>query len=176
MSTRKIKEFFEPGLLVVTGMGAFAVLMGSILGYNLFLKPYLQAKASYSWQPVQATVLYSQEKEGRSGGKHPHTIYYLDLGYQYQWQDKSYNGKRYCFGNAPTGFEMHRIIRQMKQGTGINCFVDPDNPAESVVSRAIELSAVGIGLCITFILIGLSLIFFPARSFLRGTWKCEPEE
>jgi hypothetical protein len=62
-------------------MGAFAVLMWSILGYNLFLKPYLQAKASCSWHPVQATVLYSQEKEGRSGGKkHPHTIYYLDLG------------------------------------------------------------------------------------------------
>ena len=174
MSTRKIKEFFEPGLLIVIGMGAFAVFMGSMLGYNLFLKPYLQVQASYTWQPAKAKVLYCQSREGRSGGKNSHTQYYLKIGYQYQWNNKSYTGKRYCFGGAPTGFEMHRIIRQMKQGTNINCFVNPNNPAESVISRAIELSAVGIGLCSTFILIGLALIFFPARSFLRGTWKCEP--
>ena len=184
MKNQKIKEFFEPGLLIVIGMGAFAVFMGSMLGYNFFLKPYLQVRESYNWHPVQATVLYSNiisefetsPPDSRGGGWSGRTKNYLNLCYQYQWQSKIYTGKRYCFGKAPSGFEMHRLIRQMPQGTQINCFVDPDNPAESVVSRAIEFSAVGAGLCMTFILIGIAIIFFAVRSFLRGTWKCETED
>ena len=175
MTTPKLKEFFQPGLLIVLGMGAFAVFMGSYLGYNMFLKPYLQARESYSWQPVRATVLYSKDAQYFST-QHKQTRYRLELAYQYQWQEKSYTGKRYCFGKAPTGFEMHRLIRKMKQGTQITCFVDPDTPGKSVVSRAIKLSAAGIGLCVTFILIGLAIIFFAMRSFLRGTWKCEIED
>ncbi len=177
MIKQKIKEFFNPGLLIVLGMGAFAVFMGSCLGYNLFLKPYLQVQNSRSWQLVRAAMLFSRDEDYFSF-QDKQTKHRLDIGYQYQWQGKSYTGKRYCFWKAPSGAEMHCLIRKFRPGTEINCFVDPDNPGESVISREIPLSTVGIGLGLTgaFVLIGLAIIFFSLRSFLRGTWKCETED
>ena len=172
----KIKELFRWGpVWLLIAFGLFAVFMGSYPMYNMCLKPYFSLLKSDSWQPVKAVVI--------SGEVNAHThiskgasrrSYSIDFCYEYEWKDTKYRGNRYWFwGRKSSAAKFHRVVRNNPPGTQITCFVNPENPAESVISRESYIQTGAVILFSIFITSGLFILFFTVWAFCRGTLKNE---
>ena len=89
----------------------------------------------------------------------------LDISYRYTYLNKPYVGNRYDWFRTQYyttnfgGNDMLRVVRQHPVGKAITCLVDPENPAESVVSLEICYDRLFFGLLpLFFLLIGCILI------------------
>lgn len=90
----------------------------------------------------------------------------LDISYRYTYLNKPYVGNRYDWFRTQYyttnfgGNDMLRVVRQHPVGKAITCLVDPENPAESVVSREICYDRLFFGLLpLFFLLLGGTLLF-----------------
>ena len=71
----------------------------------------------------------------------------IDISVQYEWQGRRYNCDRYDFfrSEEPTGIgidEMRRIVREHPVGRQCECLVNPENPAEAVMSSDVPIGQV----------------------------------
>ena len=131
---------------VFTGLGLFFWL-------DFGLIPLIQVVRSRSWAAVPAVVTESfAEPHGRGGRVCVH--------YEYVRKNRKLQGTRYDFfhsrGSCGGGSEREKIIESHPAGKRIECLVDPDDPAESVVSRSVPWCAwTGILLPLIFVVIGI---------------------
>ena len=153
------------GVLFIIGI-LFLLLPGGVFMLMTGL-PLMRAAESRHWIAVPATVTESQLYSTR--GSKGRRICMIDISVQYEWQGRRYNCDRYDFfrSEEPTGIgieEMRRIVREHPVGRQCECLVNPDNPAESVMSSdvpvgqvllrsifALLCEAIGIGLLIAVV-------------------------
>ncbi|MBR4666308.1 MAG: DUF3592 domain-containing protein [Lentisphaeria bacterium] len=112
--------------LVFTGMGSFFLLEFSLI-------PLCQVVRIRSWTVTPAVVTESFAEPYGRGGR-------LCIHYEYVWGDRKRQGNRYDFFHSrfdEGGSEREKLIESHPAGKRIECLVNPDNPAESVVSRSI---------------------------------------
>ena len=159
------------GVLFIIGV-LFLLLPGG--GFMLMTGlPLMRAAESRHWIAVPATVTESQLYSTR--GSKGRRICRIDISAQYEWQGRRYSCDRYDFfrSEEPTGIgigEMRRIVREHPVGRHCECLVNPENPAEAVMSSDVPVGQVL--LCSIFALlceaIGIGLLIAVARSRKKG--------
>ena len=114
----------------------FAVVGGGILWF-LFMKPMMKIAAARSWTPVPCTVVESRvdESSGDDGSTYRPLI---NASYAYGGGEHKapydFSGNVYSGGYDGKA----RIVARYPVGARTTCYVNPENPAEAVISR--ELS------------------------------------
>lgn len=101
--------------------------------------------AQSSWTERPCTIVRAELKAQHGEG----TTYKVEAEYQYEFNDQPFTGDRVWFGAGSdniSGFHenAHRELEQcQKQGRPFRCFVDPNDPASSVLYRDVRFEMVG---------------------------------
>ena len=96
----------------------------------------------------------------------------VHMCYEYLWQNQKLEGDKYdfflahhyCGSNRAVG----QIVESFRSGKRIECLVNPENPSEAVVTRAIPWVAWG-GILVPSILILAGI--YHVQSSVRGFFK-----
>lgn len=137
--------------------------IGCIFLWMIALSPFMQILAARSWEATPCTITKS-EVQGNETFK-------IVIEYDYEFQGVAFHGERYDFFSMSTNgrASKERIIARYKEGTRSTCYVDPNFPSESVISRA-PSSMLWWGLFpLPFISVGLGgywFVFFGQRKLL----------
>jgi len=152
--------------LLMCFIGVATVTVGIVTGYLLVFKPVKQIKQSQDWIKAPCTIKSVHRERTHKGS-------YIVVSYTYEFEGQTYESDRYGFsGNA----DDHKDFRRPAPGTESICFVNPDNPAETVITREyaktfyinILLPSWFLVLGITFTLVpGLSLIIYYKKQKMR---------
>ena len=168
VTTPRVKKLLIPIGLVLFGCPFMTV--GSI-GLLQHVRERSEAKA---YVPVPAKVLYSGMYSFRSGGRHPHTVYSVRVGYEYAVDGKKYEGDRLAISQVSSNnYDHHRhLANKYKKGDAVTAYVSPDDPRKSVLEKSSGLGDIGamafMGL---FGVVGFAIIvagLWMTLSFLRG--------
>lgn len=113
------------------------------------------------WQPTEATIVSNEVVTSKSGdSKHR-----LAIRYQFEWDGETHTSDQ--FGRKPTEdanvSNLERLVTQYPAGAHVTCYVNPDNPAESVIRRGRYLRLLGTLFSVPFIAIGLGCIYLGVR-------------
>ena len=169
----RVKKLLLPIGLVLFGCPFLTV--GS-LGLTRHVSEWSEAKA---YVPVPAKVLYSGMYSSRAGGRHPHTVYGVRVGYEYNVDGKKYEGDRLAISQVSTNnYDHHRhLANKYKKGDAVTAYVSPDDPRKSVLEKSGGLGDIGamafMGL---FGVVGFALMvggLLTMFSLLRGS-NCAP--
>ena len=114
---------------------ALFLAAGIALLIALLLLPLYRSYVARSWKEVPCTILSSGvQSKGDGGGG---TTFQIAITYSYVVNGREYTGKRYDF--FPVGTCGYRtkaeVVRQYGIGTRRYCLVNPDNPAQAVLTR-----------------------------------------
>lgn len=133
--------------VVFTGLGLLFLL-------DFGLIPLAQVVRSRSWTAVPAVVTESFAEPYGRGGR-------VCIRFEYVWENRKLQGKYYDFflsrRSYGGGSAREEVIKSHPVGKRIECLVNPDDPAESVVSRAIPWCAWSGMLPLVFVAIGISV-------------------
>jgi hypothetical protein len=157
------------------------MILGPFLGFFGIYhgREAVQAVWARSWQPVPCVIRHCTVDSGTvQVGVKEHrrqdTEYRLTLSYGYTLAGQSYPGWRYRFSplHDSTFAEgaLQAVCRQYAAGSGHTCFVDPADPAESVLVREASGGAwLALGAALSYLL----LLLVPARVYrwVRGLWS-----
>lgn len=142
--------------LIVTAMGmlALALLIGPVL---------LGAVRSRNWV-ARPCVIVASQVDVHSSNKG--STYRVKARYRYEWDDREYAGDRYNWSTAYTAGRSGKqeIVDRLRPGTETTCFLNPANPAESVLNRGLGWDAAFGLIPLVFVIIGLAILFFAFRS------------
>lgn len=118
---------------------------------------YLHATTA-NWQQVPAQVMSWDLKHVRSGKS---TQTKLIIQYRYQFNGQTYQGDRPDFSMGADNFSGVRRSRQISdiQANQLKVFVDPQNPAESVMDRSLPIQQVAFVIFFLFFPCGLGTAF-----------------
>ena len=135
----------------------FAVVftgLGLLFWLDFGLIPLAQVVRSRSWTAVPAGVTESFAEPYGRGGR-------VCIRFEYVWENRKRQGKYYDFflsrRSYGGGSAREEVIKSHPVGKRIECLVNPDDPAESVVSRAIPWCAWSGMLPLVFVAIGISV-------------------
>ena len=139
VTTPRVKKLLIPIGLVLFGCPFMTV--GSI-GFVQHVRERSEAKA---YVPVPAKVLYSGMYSFRSGGRHPHTVYSVRVGYEYAVDGKKYEGDRLAISQVSSNnYDHHRhLANKYKKGDAVTAYVSPDDPRKSVLEKSSGLGDIG---------------------------------
>ena len=158
--------------------GLLFVTLGGILCYYFLYRPISLVAKSASWSPNAAVVTSSKVDRNIS---HAQKTYSIHIDYQYNYQGKTYRGDRYDFFRSKNIYTSEKdtieaIVLHHPVGTKITCLVNPENPAESVISRKISYDSLLFGaIPLFFVILGIILLFKSARElFLLKKEKARP--
>ncbi len=123
--------------------GLFFVV-GFVVFIFTFVRPALQIVAARNWGATSCQITTSSLITGRdSDGDRTYTA---DVGYSYTWKGTNHAGNRILFGAKSNSYNSQQaIIAQYPVGSTTTCYVNPADPAESVLNRA-PTSALWFGL------------------------------
>ena len=158
----KMKTRFKHDLFC----GLLFVTLGGILCYYFLYRPISLVAKSASWSPNAAVVTSSKVDRNIS---HAQKTYSIHIDYQYNYQGKTYRGDRYDFFRSKNIYTSEKdtieaIVLHHPVGTKITCLVNPENPAESVISREISYDSFLVGaIPLFFVILGIILLFKSAR-------------
>ncbi len=98
---------------------------------QLWIVPRVQSYRARTYWVKSTAVVVSHEKQAyrkSTGGKHSRmvTAYRSHLNYRYEYLGESYRGSRYSF-------EKDVLLSRINRGDQLNCYINPENPAESVI-------------------------------------------
>ncbi|MFP4579789.1 MAG: DUF3592 domain-containing protein [Candidatus Sumerlaeia bacterium] len=135
----------------------FAV--GSVAFYFMFIKPMAALHRARNWVETPCVIVHSEVRV-RSGDDGP--TYGVYIEYEYEYQGEVYTDDRYMFTDIYSSGRRNKqsVVDQYPPGRKSTCFVNPDNPSESVKRKKFSKSYL-IGLFpLIFVLIGAGGIFF----------------
>ncbi len=146
---------------LAAGIGAVFLLAG--LGTGAAMWPWLTGPIrARSWVPVRATVVSSTVRRHRSTGTRggSSVTYRVDILYRYGWRGRTYLSNRYGFiGGSSSGYYGKRdIVRRYPPGTKVIAWVDPHDPARSVLVRGYTLRHLVLLFPLAFIVLGGYLV------------------
>ncbi|MFT3783423.1 MAG: DUF3592 domain-containing protein [Nibricoccus sp.] len=151
--------FFLFGIFLLVGLGGT---------YGLLVRPLLRISAAKNWPEAPCEVVSSRVQSHSSDDG---TTYSVDIVYRYTFNNHSFTSNRYNFmTGSSSGYEgKASIVRKFPPGTQTVCFVNPADPQDSVLSRAIS-PAIWFGLIpMIFALVGGGGLVFALRSRKNST-------
>lgn len=105
-----------------------------VAGGAFYGRPVLQMIDARGWTATTCEILSSgvRRTEGEEGA-----TYRVEVSYRYAVGGQPFTGSRYKFvGGATSGVRRKaEAVRRLAPGTQVECFVNPDNAAESVIVR-----------------------------------------
>src|SRR5436190_14801103 len=142
---------------------------GIALLIPLLLLPLYRSYMARSWREVPCTILSSQvqSKGAIQGG----TTFQIAITYSYVVNGREYTGNRYdFFSRATAGYRSKaEVVRQYAPGTQRHCLVNPDDPAQAVLTRHLG-PPVWIGLLpLLFVAAGALVIIHAVRQRIGKT-------
>jgi hypothetical protein len=144
------------------------ILIGLIVPYFSFVKPLLRQQAARRWIPVEAVVQKSTVKSHSSDDGTTYSVY---IAYRYDLDGRTHEGDRYQFtGGSSSGRESKAaVVRQHPVGSRITVYVDPADPAESVILRDAG-ATLYLGLIpVVFAVFGFVFLLLLQRGTISGT-------
>jgi len=159
-----------PGRTAVIGCLFFGVFLLAGLGFlGFFAGPAIHVFQARSWEAVPCEIVESHVASHRGDDS---TTYSVEVTYRYDAGGWEHTGNRYRFlGGSSSGYEgKQRVVDSLPPGTRTTCWVDPDNPDESVLDRGLHAEYLFALLPLIFVAVGAGGIFFSlakARS-MRG--------
>jgi len=108
--------------------------------------------ATYRWQRADAVVVESRIVE-QGNDEHP---YQLEVAYRYRFDGVEYTGERVTRGDdGHEGYsDVQRDALRYRQGSEVDCYVNPDRPEEAVLVRREPWLAFMILLPLIFVAVG----------------------
>ncbi|MDZ8119760.1 DUF3592 domain-containing protein [Pontiella sp. NLcol2] len=164
---KSTKSFFIP-------FGSVFAAVGLLMIKPLLADPLLKTQDAKTWNEVPATVVSSKVKSHDSDDG---TTYSPYIAYRYNIGSTEYFGDRYTFiGESSSGYESKaEIIRRYPKNRKFTIYVNPENPAESVIHRNASGSLL-LGLIpLIFCTIGFAIIIAGFRTKSAST-PLNPEQ
>jgi len=118
-------------------VGAALFLAVGLVFAAFFLVPFGRVIQALTWQEVPCEILSS--RVARHSGSDQAT-FSVEVLYRYEVGGRSFQGRRYRFlGGSSSGYEGKReVVDSLQPGTVTACWVDPDEPEESVLDRGLS--------------------------------------
>ncbi|MGV3664014.1 MAG: DUF3592 domain-containing protein [Prosthecobacter sp.] len=143
--------------------------------WSLSLQPTLNWARARSWQPTDAVMEAAQLKA--SGRRR--TTYEVEVQFRYQYHGAEHTGTRHSFVSAATSVGvpgMRQVVESLPPGKKVTCWVNPGNPAESVLDRSLP-AQVGFGLFLAtpFITFGMAGMGYLALPLFRWRFRAKRE-
>ena len=125
---------------IMTSLLFALIITASIVFIYLYVKKENTLQNdSVNWLATSAVVTSShvrRDRDKNSGA--PKTVYWFGVQYNYNVEDKVYQGERYTFhGDLPFSnrSKADRILEKFPIGKTITIYYRPGNPQESVIKR-----------------------------------------
>lgn len=135
MTESKVRQQKKmPGCIGYGFFGLFAAV-GTVLFYFLSVSPLVRIYEARSWIEVPCRILSSEVAESHSDDG---TTYRVAITYDYGFGGRSYTGDRYDFSiGSSSGYDRKAtIVERYPAGLATACYVDPEEPSESVIDRS----------------------------------------
>ncbi len=156
----------------------FGILFGGaglLILADSFVLPLMEWSSSRDWEPVTAEIVESRIE---GSGDEAEAV----IRYTYSYQGKEQTGERLSFWDDTSLFSSGtQFLESYKKGTVVSCWIDPDHPEVSVLTRQLSLGGMAtIFFTIPFLLVGvcgLTMAFGPrlvARGFYRKWYRPIP--
>ncbi len=114
------------------------------IGIGLWLgSDILAQRRMRNWQETSAKILRAELKTNWDSEGTTHETCRAE--YTYQFGGRQYTGSRVsiCNGNDESGsYQYYQLSEYQKSGNSFPCYVNPDNPAESVIFRDLRWDAI----------------------------------
>lgn len=150
-----------PSTLFGLVFASFAFFIGGAM-----LREHRADQAMLAWKPVPCTIVNSSIATVSEG------TYSFSAEYTYERDGRLYTGRRYRCGSETHRFdkasEKAPLLRQYPAGIVATCYVNPDNPAEAVLTREDgRFPWLGVLFLCPFAAVGLGVAFGPWIAWAR---------
>jgi hypothetical protein len=123
------------GGCVLRSAAVIFLIAGMAMSYFLLFQPLWQIAQARGWDETPCTIR-SSEVEVKRGDES--NSYIIRIIYDYEYAGLPFEGDRYHFAisNTNTNVKWKRqVVKDHPPGRQTVCYVDPDDPAESVLER-----------------------------------------
>jgi hypothetical protein len=119
-----------------------------------FVKPAVQVLAARDWQAVPCVVLESSVASHQGDDS---TTYSVEVLYEYEVDGQTIQGDRYQFmGGSSSGYEAKaEVVAALPAGAETTCYVNPEDPFDSVMERGFTGSFLFGLIPLVFIVVGV---------------------
>jgi hypothetical protein len=150
--------------------GSFLAFMGLGCYVGFFGLPLCKALCGQGWRATPCTV---QSACVRSSDKLYHTNYWPDVVYLYEFNGVAYRANTYNVSDvgSPWYYGARGVVRRHPPGMMTTCYVNPSDPSEAVLVRALSGTQWFGVWPLVMIMMGASLVVesFTGREFKVGT-------
>lgn len=131
-SKKSNSKFSLAGLL----FGAVFFTLGSGFMWQMGLKPIVRSVASFNWPQVACTVIHSELTVNNSSDG---ATYKPEIRVSHYYNDQRYEGGSYNFNTSASSGKTQKaaVVKAYPVGKETRCWVNPSNPSEAVIDRAI---------------------------------------
>jgi hypothetical protein len=131
-------------------------------------RPMLSVYSAQHWQPGQCEIVFSQVTTSGKTSR-------VDIRYRYSWNDRTYTGTHYDFTTGSDNINdaaKAEVVNSHKPGQVVACFVNPDDPTQSVINREFKWGyLIGLAFGAPFALVPvlfISLFLFARRKMKQA--------
>ena len=162
------------GAWILRLMGAVFTLVGATVGYFLFLHPGLELRKSANWREVPCVITSSQVESHSDGDG---TTYSVAITYDYSVDGEKHIGTRYNFatGSSSSRDWRQRAVKGNPRGKKTVCFVNPNDPLDSVLVREMGSDWWFGFIPGIFLLVGIGMLVGASKVAAQGTRSIVPK-
>jgi hypothetical protein len=109
-----------------------------------FIPTVLRGRAAQSWPTEPCVISHARVASHTSNGNHgSHTTYSVEVLYHYHHDGKRFGSSRYAISNSSSGDynSASRQAENLRRQRNTECYVNPLDPADAVLSRDYATSA-----------------------------------
>ncbi|MDF7826065.1 DUF3592 domain-containing protein [Pontiellaceae bacterium B12227] len=163
-----------PKIFLIVFGGIFA-LVGSLMLKPMAIDPVQKIQRAKNWSVVPAVVVSSKVKSHDSDDG---TTYSPYIAYRYELNGHEYFGDQLTFiGGSSSGYESKAaIVRQYPKGYEFQVYVNPLDPAESVINPKASAGLLFCLIPLIFTLVGIGIIIGGFRAGKGGKIKLNQEQ
>lgn len=139
------------------GFGVIFATFGMFFSWMFCLGPMVRSYQARTWVQTPCIIVSSSVVENYGDDS---TTYKVAVAYRYTVNGREYSGDRYNLASISDGNfgEKQQIVNSLPAGAERTCWVDPGNPAKSVITREWH-PGWGIVVVWIFPLVGLAICF-----------------
>ncbi len=145
-----------------------SLCVAGVVFVALMWRSFDRASDQRSWMKVQATILESRVAQ-RQIGSEVEVEYGFSVVYGYSYDAVPFTSERYSLRGSPWSSSRERSQRRVDKfpvGSLVACFVDPADPASSVLKRDSKAPGYSLWFPSIFIIGGLGMIVGAIRGDL----------
>ncbi len=159
---RAAKSSQATGKWLLFGMGSIFLLVGVVAFYFLGVKVLGKAFASENWDETPCVIATSRVA---SSSDSDGTTYSIEITYRYTHSGQVHTGSKWNFlGGSSSGYDgKAAIVDQYPPGKEVVCYVNPENPTESVLNPGFQVSYLLGLLPLLFAVAGIGLLIAAAK-------------